>query len=317
VIPSGVRESELLEHIYGRSADLSRRFPQVLVGPGHDCAVVGLNADQVLLKVDQVVAGRHFREETPVDLIARKSVARAVSDLAAAGGTPLAALAAATLPANYALANALFDAMARWAAQFGCPLVGGDISATTGPLVLSVSIIGTPHPVRGPVLRSGAKAGDGVYVSGALGGSFDEATGLGRHLTFEPRAQEAQFLCDTLGGRLHAMMDVSDGLGRDSGRLARASNVGIVLQETAVPMSAGVVHWRTALGDGEDYELLFVATGSVPDACPATGTPFTKVGTVVEGSGTSLIRRDGLRVDVAELGWDHGMDRPRPSPRVP
>jgi thiamine-monophosphate kinase len=304
-----VRESELLKHIYGRSAKLPSRFPQVLVGPGHDCAVVQ-SGSPVLLKIDQLVAGRHYRDGTPLDLIARKAIARAVSDIAASGGTPLAALAGATLPDAYPHANELFDAMARWAEHFGCPLVGGDIatsSAPGSPLVLSVSIIGSPHASRGPVLRSGAIPGDGVFITGAVGGSFDPTTGLGPHLTFEPRLAEAKFLCDTLGPRLRAMMDVSDGLGRDAGRLASMSGVAIELEESALPLRTPGLPWRAAVGDGEDYELLFAAAGEVPPRCPATGTPLTPIGTVKSGSGATIVLRDGTRVDVSALGWDHGM----------
>lgn len=268
----------------------------VRAGPGVD----------VLLKTDQVVAGRHFRVDTPVDLIARKAVARAVSDIAACGGTPLAALAAVTLPNGYAEADALFDAAATWAGKFGCPLVGGDIATVDGPLVLSISVLGRPHVIRGPVLRSGARAGDGVYVTGSLGGSFEKETGLGKHLMFEPRIVEAAYLCETLGVHLHAMMDVSDGVGRDAARLAEASGVGIELHEETLPLSKGARDWRAGLGDGEDYELLFAAAGEVPSACPRTGVRITRVGDVVGGGGVNLRLRDGSRVDVSQAGWDHG-----------
>ncbi len=301
-----MRESDLLAHIYSRSADLSRRFPQVIAGPGHDCAVIASGKEQLLLKVDQLVQGLHFTPTTPIDLIARKAIARVISDIAAAGGSPLAALAAATLPPNYPHANELFDRMHTWADHFGTPLVGGDI-ATGTELVLGVTGIGRPHPSRGPVLRSGAQPGDGVYITGALGGSFDAATGLGKHLTFEPRLREARFLCDTLGSNLHAMMDISDGLGRDAGRLAKASSAAITIEEHRVPLNAGLTDWRRALADGEDYELLFAASGSVPAACPETKTKITRIGSVQsDGSGAWIIMRDGQRTDVSELGWDHG-----------
>lgn len=305
-----MRESELLAHIYARSAGLSLRFPQVIAGPGHDCAVVAAGAEHLLLKVDQLLSGRHFTPETAIDLIARKAIARAVSDIAAAGGSPLAALAAATLPATYQRADELFDAMSRWAIHFGCPLVGGDIAVGAegeSGLVLSVTVIGRPHPARGPVLRSGARAGDGVYVTGALGGSFIAATGQGRHLTFEPRLREALFLCDALGANLHAMMDISDGLGRDAGRLARASAVAIALEERLMPLNSGIADCRRALADGEDYELLFTAAGAVPTNCPETGTAITRIGMV--GSAVPVafvILRDGRRIDVSEQGWEHG-----------
>lgn len=300
-----MRESELLGHIYARSADLQARFPQVLVGPGHDCGAI-TTPGSVLLKTDQLVSGRHYRDGTPIDLIARKAVARAVSDVAAAGGSPLAALAAATFPQGYPHANDLFDALSRWAAHFGCPLVGGDIASWPNPgAVLTVSIVGAPHAARGPVLRSGARPGDHIYVTGALGGSFDATTGLGRHLTFEPRLPEAHWLCDTLGGDLHAMMDLSDGLGRDAGRLAAASGVRIRIDAKLIPCSAGVTSWSRAASDGEDYELLFAAPPGIPGSCPLTGTPITQIGEILPGSGC-VIDDGGREIDASQLGWEHG-----------
>lgn len=276
----------------------------------------------MLLKVDQVVAGRHFRPfpATPIDLIARKAIARAVSDVAAMGGTPSCALAAAVLPAEFAKADELFDAMARWALHWRCPLVGGDIAIGSGEekdgrhhgrLVLGVTVVGSPHAGRGPVLRSGAMPGDAVYVTGSLGGSLDAATGLGRHLTFEPRLAEAKWLCDTLGARLHAMMDLSDGLGRDAARLGEASKVALEVDSGLLPLGAGVRDWRGAVGDGEDYELLFTVPGSVAmrELCPQTGTRVTRIGRVVAGETGGprcVIVTPGGPVAGDELGWDHG-----------
>lgn len=300
-----MREHELLAHIYARSADLTRRFPRVIAGPGDDCAAVAAGGT-ILLKVDQLVEGRHFRPDAPIDLIARKAVARPVSDLAAAGGAPVAALAAAVLPGGYAQGDALFDAMARWAERFGCPLVGGDI-CTGSTLSLSVSVMGDAHPARGMVRRSGARPGDHVYVTGRLGGSFDRASGLGRHFTFEPRLAEAKWLCDTLGERLHAMMDLSDGLGRDGARFAAASGAKLRLDAAVIPRSEGVADWRRAVSDGEDYELLFAADPgvAVPAACPATGTPVTRMGTVEAGAGCFAMEA-GSEVDISDMGWTHG-----------
>ncbi|MEX2219520.1 MAG: thiamine-phosphate kinase [Phycisphaerales bacterium] len=309
-----MRESDLLSRIYAGSRDLEAAFPHVVAGPGHDCAVVATPGGEcLLLKVDQLVAGRHFRPHphTPLDLIARKAIARAVSDIAACGGRPRAALAAATLPPDFGEAPGLFEAMARWARHWGCPLVGGDLvmlsAGQQGPLVLSVSVQGVPHAARGPVLRSGAGRGDAVYVTGALGGSLDRATGLGHHLTFEPRLEEARWLCDTLGDDLHAMMDVSDGLGRDGGRLAAASGVRLRLESGRLPRSPGVREWRAAASEGEDYELLFAAAegARVPDRCPATGTPITLIGRAEAGTGCVIVAGDGTEVDASGMGWDY------------
>lgn len=313
-----MREQELLRHIFEHSADLSKVFPHVRVGPGDDCAVIAApTGGSLLLKVDQLVEGRHFRPHpaTPIELIARKAIARSVSDIAAMGGTPLCALAAATLPNPCPWADELFDHLARWARHWQCPLVGGDIASwgrieeserrkdgvtASGGLVLSVTVIGTPHAARGPVLRSTARAGDGVYVTGPLGGSLDAATGLGRHLTFEPRLVEARTLCDTLSADLHAMMDVSDGLGIDAGRLAVASGVRIEIDAGAIPRAPGVPDWRRAASDGEDYELLFAAAPTGPPVPPFC----TRIGRVVAGTGCVIIE-NGREIDATGLGWDH------------
>jgi thiamine-monophosphate kinase len=317
-----MRELDLLSRIYDRSRDLSANYPHVLVGPGDDCAVIAVSSGQVLLKVDQLIEGRHFTRGTALDLIARKAIARAVSDIAAMAGTPTAALAAAALPRNFPQepANQLFDAASRWARHFGCPLVGGDISSfesADAPLSLSITIIGAPHPTRGPVLRSTARPGDLVYITGAIGGSFDRATGGGRHLSFEPRLREAAWLAGTLGPDLHAMMDISDGLGLDAGRLAAASGIAIELDAQAIPLdhqrdqpSLGPSQVLDAVSAGEDYELLFTAPASraIPSTCALTGTPLTRIGTAQDPSGSSrctLRFADGSGTDISARGWEH------------
>jgi thiamine-monophosphate kinase len=244
--------------------------------------------------------------------MARKAVARVVSDLAAAGGRPIAGLCAAGLPRGERDATELFEAVKRWAEHFGMPLVGGDIASHEGSgVMLSITGIGAAHPTRGVVTRKGAKPGDAVYVTGALGGSFDRETGLGRHLTFEPRIEEAAWLCDTLGAGLHAMMDLSDGLGRDAGRLARASGVRLELESEAIPRHPGVSRWENAAGDGEDYELLVVVDGTLPalpHCCPVTKTPLTRIGRVVEAEANrpwAEMLVGGRGVDGSEMGYVH------------
>ncbi len=299
------RENELLKHIAARSADLSSVFPQVLVGPGDDCAVVQAGGERLLLTVDQVVEGRHFTRDLGLDLIARKAVARSISDIAAMGGRPMWGLATGALPADFGEGDALFDAMARWAKHWGAPLIGGDISTTDGPLLLTVTVVGSADASRGPVLRSGARVGDGVYVSGRLGGSLAS----GRHATFEPRIAVGSALVAALGANLTAMMDLSDGLGVDGMRLARASGVRLEIEAGALPVHEDVVAcrgaaaWKHALGDGEDYELLFTARGDVPTV--AAGVQVTRIGQVVAGEGC-VVRLDGAWVDASGLGWEHG-----------
>lgn len=306
-----MRETDLLRRIYERSAGLGMRFGQVVTGPGDDCAVVrAAPGHEWLLTVDQVVEGRHFLRGAPVERVARKAVARSVSDIAAMGGATRGgwALATGALPHRFDRGDALFDGMKRWAEHWGCPLVGGDIamSGEDGVMVLTVTVAGTPHPVRGAVLRSGAQPGDAVYVTGTLGGSL----GSGRHFSFEPRLAEAAWLCDTLGAGgwgLHAMIDLSDGLGRDAGRVAAASGVRIEIDAGLLPLNPGVGDWRRAAGDGEDYELLFTAPPQVevPGECPPTGTRVTRIGRVVDGEGAVVITPERTW-EVSDLGWDHG-----------
>lgn len=321
------REEALLRAIAERSASLPARFPEVLVGPGDDCAVVRGGGDRpILLKIDQIVRGVHFTRETPPGLIARKAVARAVSDVAAMAGEPVCCVVGVVLPAGVdaAYAEALARGVHEAGVALGCPVVGGDTGVSlVDELVLSVSAVGRAHAARGPVLRSGARVGDDVYVTGTIGGSFtplptarDPFPGGGKHLGFSPRISAAKALADGLGEDLHAMMDVSDGLGIDADRMARASGVGIEIEGVRVPLSAGCVDVARACGDGEDYELLFCVSGGARARVPGMlvdpsgngeRVGITRVGWVVAGpAGCELLMPDGRRLAGASLGYEHG-----------
>jgi thiamine-monophosphate kinase len=298
-----MREHEMLEHIYRSAAGMTTEFGHVLLGPGDDCAVVRSGSDILLLTTDQLIEHRHFRPSTPIDLIARKALARSISDVAAMAGTPLCALATAALPENYPHTLQLCDAIHKWGRRFNCPVVGGDLASHDGPLMVTTTVVGRPHDGRGPVLRSGAQVGDGAYVTGRIGGSLDSVTGMGRHLTFEPRIAEAAGLCEMLGERLHAMIDVSDGLGRDAGRVASASGVRVEIEARAIPLADGVASWRDGVGSGEDHELFFTASGEVPGE--VNGTTMVRIGRVVAGAGCVVID-GGTAFDISSSGWDHG-----------
>lgn len=330
--PNGFSESRFHDHIARRSgpaiaAGTHTLGPRVLIGPGDDSALIAAVAAGVLLTVDQVIENRHFVGPmfvpsppgtpgrsggaspipgTSVDAVARKAIARSVSDIAAMAGTPAWALATVAFPSTFdqAVAESLFDRMAHWATHFGCPLVGGDVALLPEgdrAAVITVTIGGDPHPARGPVTRAGAKPGDHLYVSGRIGGSFAS----GRHLSFEPRVAEARWLADTLGTGLHAMIDISDGVGRDGARLARASGVRVQIVDHLVPRHSDA--GASALADGEDYELLFAVDphAPVPHACPITGTAFTRVGEIKPGVGCVLVDSAGGELDAATQGWDH------------
>ena len=322
-------ELAFLSHIARESS--SRPDARVLVGPGDDCAVIDTSKlfatsvegrGSLLLKVDQVIEGKHFTPDTPLQLVARKAVARVVSDCAAMGGQASMFLAACVLPTSMSQreAEAFADYVHAACKQFGGPCVGGDVARTRdGPLSLSITALGMVH--GDVLLRSSAKVGDGVYVTGTIGGSFamqptatDAFSGGGKHLHFVPRFAEAQWLKQTCGTRLHAMLDVSDGLGIDAGRIASASGVAIEIDASLVPLSESAKNAQTAVRDGEDYELLFTCGGSVPKACEFAGgvncTKITRIGTVLAatekepaGSVTLISQHGSERIEKA--GYQH------------
>ncbi|MEM0984458.1 MAG: thiamine-phosphate kinase [Planctomycetota bacterium] len=290
-----MRESELLEHIYSRSRDLAASFDEVVVGPGDDCAVVrSPSGDELLITVDQVVEGRHFEAGTGLDLIARKAVARSISDIAAMGGRPSWGMATAVLPEGYAESDQLFDAMASWARHWGAPLIGGDIVKAHGPLALTVTVAGRMDAGVKPMLRSGIQPGDEVWLTGPIGGSFDS----GRHLTFEPRVEQG--VEAAASGRVSAAIDLSDGLGRDGARCAVLSGVVVEIESSAVPLHDDVEDWKRAFGEGEDHELLLFGKADgekVIGRARACGEG--------EHPGAVIVDDDGWRHDARDLGWDH------------
>lgn len=302
-----VREFSLLSRVYRHNAALG---PRVSVPPGDDMGMVSLaKGRDVLAAVDQVVDGKHFRlATTPLELIGRKAVARSLSDIAAMAAEPVAALAAVVLPRSFeeSQALALFEGMRVTAEKYRCPLIGGDISIADMPLTCSVTVLAEPGP-RGAVTRGGARAGDAVYVTGTLGGAYDERTGGGKHLTFEPRIELALELARLV--ELHAMLDVSDGLGRDAEHIAEMSGVSISLDAALLPLTPGC-DWRRAMGDGEDYELCFTAAADARVPRELLGVPITRVGRVEEiardaGEPRVTLRVDGATIGAATLGWEH------------
>lgn len=293
-----MQESVLLSQIAAASAGGFPGRPDILVGPGDDCAVIQTEGTPLLLTVDQLIEGVHYHPDRPLADIAEAAIARSVSDIAAMGGAPTHALATAALGRSFdqQRASELFDLMAASATRHSCPLIGGDIATTDGPTLLTVTMLGAPHQARGPVLRSGAQAGDLVCVTGPLGAAL--ASGWTR--IPEPRVALAQQLCDRLGENLHAMIDISDGLGRDAGRIAERSMVAIELDADRIPIANGVHSWREAIAAGEDYELCFTCSAPPPGSL---GCGI--VGRVTEGEGCTVRTPDGETLDAAQLGWDH------------
>lgn len=228
------------------------RNSSVVLGAGDDCAVVRgpKRGDLHLLKTDCIVEGIHFAPAADPASVGWKAMARPLSDFAAMSGLPQFALVTMVVPAVKTLAwiKAVYRGLEKAARAFDVAIVGGETSAIRGPAVISVSVTGSVEKDRW-VGRSGGKANDDLFVTGGLGGSL-----LGRHLKFTPRIKESRWL--TKHFSIHAMMDLSDGIGADLPRLARASGVGFEVDESALPLTRGCSITQ-GISDGEDYELLF------------------------------------------------------------
>ena len=274
----------------------SPRWPGLRHGLGHDCAVLAPppRGSDLVLKTDAVVEGIHFLRTTPALLVGRKALARVLSDLAAAGATPRAALLTAGCPDKKSAARleSIYRGLASAARRWGVTVVGGE-TVRTRQLLLSVSVLGdvprglSPH-------RGGARPGHRLFVTGHLGGSWPR-----RHLTFTPRLQEGQWLAEKKIPS--AMMDLSDGLGADLPRLARMSRIGFDLNPQKLPLAAGATV-RQALGQGEDYELLF----TVPPAKTATLKKNWPFFTRLTEIGVCLPPRAGFHTGGLPLeGYDH------------
>jgi len=309
-----MRESALLEHIY-RTASMTG--PGV-IPPGDDMGALNIAGASVLVTVDQLADQVHADLTTmPLKKVARKAVMRNLSDVAAMAAKPCGAVVAATLPRDFGEARAteLFDHMKSAAEGFNCPLIGGDIGMWEGKLLLSITVFAEPAGIE-PILRSGARRGEGVYVSGALGGSLEPIQGHAHHLDFTPRLGLARALAAEPTTRPSAMIDVSDGLGRDLLRLCQASQASALLEADRLPISdaakqaaarTGDPAWQHAVSDGEDYELLFTAP---KDAVPGhlAGVALHRIGEIVEPAGepsATLTLPSGEQVDLATHGWEH------------
>ncbi len=275
----------------------------VVVGPGDDCAVldVGLPDRLLLFKTDAVVEGIHFARETPPEKIGHKALARCLSDIAAMAGTPTAALVTLALPRDFVpeLVERIYQGLHALARRHEVAIVGGETTTNPERILISIALLGQV-PRGKAVLRSGAKVGDALFVTGQLGGSL-----AGKHLEFEPRLAEARWLAEHF--RLHAMIDLSDGLAGDLPHVLQASHVGAELLAKAIPISP---HARSskkaslllaALTDGEDFELLFTVAGA--DAVPLLDTWKTQfpalrlscIGKIISGEGITIRDKEGAR----------------------
>jgi thiamine-monophosphate kinase len=289
-------------------ARLTKNLPtnaSVVAGVGDDCAVLDLGVPDklILFKTDAVVEGIHFTKETPPEKIGRKALARCLSDIAAMAGTPTAALVTIALPKDFdpEFVVKIYDGINTLAEKYGAAMVGGETTTNPERILISIALLGTV-PRGKQILRSGAQVGDAIFVTGELGGSI-----AGKHLDFAPRLDEARWLAEHFP--IHALMDLSDGLGGDLRHILNASKVGAQILKSAVPVSrAAILRARggdttkpafvAALTDGEDFELVFtLASKDAVKLVDAWKKKFPElklscVGKIVAGEG--ILIRDKL-----------------------
>ncbi len=251
----------------------------------------------LIFKTDAVVEGVHFTAKERPEMIGRKALARALSDLAAMGAAPVAAVITIGIPAGESVVRlrAIYRGLERVAKRYAVNLVGGETTRAR-QLFLNVGLIGECRGYR-PVLRSGAGAGDLIFVTGRLG-----ATQARRHLVFEPRLAEGQWLARQKFAS--SLMDLSDGLGADLPRLAEASGVDFHLDNEAIPRARGATV-SEAINDGEDYELLFTVRPAHVKSLKKKW-PFT---TALHCIGVMGHRGVGSRQPSFAHGFDHFKQR--------
>jgi len=304
------------------------RGPRPVVGIGDDAAVLATSSkSRTLVTTDFLTEGVHFRSKwTPPRLLGRKAMAVNLSDIAAMGGVPLTAVVSVGLPRRTSLpfAEALATGLAEQARRHRVTIVGGDTCAAER-LFVSVTLLGAVEIGR-EVLRSGARPGDRLYVTGTLGasaaglamlrrsrrgGGADRAAAIRAHLDPSPRVLFGRAL--GISGIARAMIDLSDGIAKDLPRLCQASGVGAVLGASALPIDPAARRLLgpqraldAALAGGEDYELLFAAH---PEHEPVLARLGAQLKVPVQAIGAVLPKRSGVRL----LGRD-GRYRPLPRP---
>lgn len=304
----GLGELALIERIRGSAGGARGR---VRVGIGDDCAVLApARGHEVVVTTDLFLEGRHFRRDWhSAESAGHRCLARGLSDIAAMGARPLGAFLSLALPVGYELGwvDGFLRGFQALADRFGVPLAGGDTAqAPGGEIVADIVLVGSVARGRA-LLRSGARAGDRLFVTGSLGGAAAELHrmaegqgGVDGPQSFpEPRLGVGQAL---VRRRLAtAAIDVSDGLSSDLQHLCEASGVGAEVDAARIPLHAladGKID--LALHGGEDYELLF--TAGVEARVPRTlgGVGVTEIGRMVAGRGVWL---DGKRLERG--GWEH------------
>jgi thiamine-monophosphate kinase len=309
-------------------ARVRRAVPQsaaVRAGIGDDCAVLEVpRGQQLLVTTDFTLENVHFRRDWHApEVVGRRCLMRGLSDIAAMGGRPLAAFLSLALPADLAQpwVDRFYRGLLELAREFRVAFAGGDTSQS--PCGIQADIVVTGAVPRGQaILRSSARPGDRIYVTGELGGSAEAVHQLlksprkpaqklrpadyPRHFHPTPRLAQGEWL--RRRGLASAMIDMSDGLSTDLDHICQESGVGAVIEAAAIPLArvgrpAYSVSLERALHGGEDYELLFTSAKKLPSRM--AGIDVTQIGQITRGKAMTLALDNGRRQKLIPHGWEH------------
>jgi len=302
--------------------------PAIQTGIGDDCAVLRLvtrrgKGKDALVTTDFTLEGIHFRRDWhSAESVGHRCLARGLSDIAAMGGEPVAAFLSLALPRD--LPQSWVGRFARSlisvAERYGATLAGGDTAESPNGILADIIVVGAV-PAGKAVLRSGARPGERIYVSGELGGSAAAVVQMrakpkrklnpreySRHFFPEPRIELGRILREK--GLASAMIDISDGFSTDLAHICEESGVGAEIDAEAIPRAsvgkpAREVDLQLALHGGEDYELLFTARPGKRIPSRIAGVPVTHVGHITRGRNIFLRNRAGVAYQLQPRGWEH------------
>jgi thiamine-monophosphate kinase len=306
----------------------SAKNPAVVTGIGDDCAVLRLlpgrgKEKDTLITTDFTLEGIHFRRDWhPAEAVGHRCLARGLSDIAAMGGEPVATFLSLALPRDLPQnwVGRFARSLISLAERHGVTLAGGDTAESPNGILADIVVVGTA-PKGEAVLRSGARAGDLIYVSGELGGSAAAVSEMRkkpkrklnprdypRHFFPEPRIELGRILREK--GLASAMIDTSDGLSTDLAHICEESGVGAEVQAELIPRAtvgkpAREVDLQFALHGGEDYELLFTAPRGTRIPTRIAETPITRIGHITRGRKIFLVNRGRVGYELQPRGWEH------------
>jgi thiamine-monophosphate kinase len=308
-----LNEKLLIQRIRRTASRRERRT----TGIGDDCAVLAIpRGHEALVTTDFSLEGVHFRRDWhPPDSVGHRCLARGLSDIAAMGGIPRAAFLSLALPAELPQewVDRFIAGLLNLAARFSVRLAGGDTAQSPVGVLADIVVLGSV-PAGQAILRSGARPGDSIYVTGKLGSAVAVLNQLRdgeklrprshmKHFYPEPRLAVGKFLRERK--LASAMIDVSDGLSTDLGHICEESGTGAVVSAEALPVIPGNDRLTLALHGGDEYELLFTAhpSGRIPKKI--AGVTVTRIGEITNGKEMTLAATDGTTEILRPGGWEH------------